>query len=194
MSSTFFTSEADAPAKQRILIEALDLFTRKGLCATSIRDIAAATGYTNPALYKHFASKDELALSLFVACYGELVRRLERALESGDDFASMLHAFVRAYLGLLDEHPAAVVFVQEHLQRFWPEAPPRLKRRTVPALIRRLALAARPRPGGPSEDARVLAATGALAQLSRMLYLGGVAAPASRWHADLVTVFERLLR
>lgn len=195
MNAAFFTSEADAPAKQRILVEALSLFTRKGLCETSIRDIAMATGYTNPALYKHFSSKDELALALFIACYTELVRRLEHALEhTFDDFSAMLDAFVGAYLGLLDEHPAAIVYVQEHLQRFWPEVPTRLKRRTVPALVRRLARAATPQPGGPAEDARVVAASGALTQLARMRYLDGIAGPAARWHDDIVALLERLLR
>lgn len=193
MGTPFFTSESDAPAKQRILTEALALFTRKGLCETSIRDIAAATGYTNPALYKHFASKDELAFSLFVACYAELTARLARALDSQADFDGKLCAFVDAWLALCDEHPDAVVFVHEHLQRFWPDAPQRLRRTTIPGLIRRLARAAEPAGDGPSEDARVVAATGVIAQFSRMLFLRGIAGPATAWRVDMIAVFRRLL-
>lgn len=36
-------------------------------------------------------------------------------------------------------------------------------------------------------------APGALAQVSRMLYLGGIKPPASRWRDDLVVLFRRLL-
>ncbi len=71
VSQAFFISETDAPAKRTIMVEALRLFSRKGIRETTIRDIAAAVGYSNPALYKHFSSKDELALELFVACYRE---------------------------------------------------------------------------------------------------------------------------
>ena len=41
----------DAESKRQIVACALELFVRKGLSATSIRDIGAAAGYTNPALY-----------------------------------------------------------------------------------------------------------------------------------------------
>jgi AcrR family transcriptional regulator len=57
-----YLAHDDAPAKKKILTEALRLFVRDGLCETSIRDIARATGYTNPALFKHFASKERLAV------------------------------------------------------------------------------------------------------------------------------------
>ena len=65
-------AEGDAPAKRRILVTALELFVRDGLCETSVRDIAKASGFTNPALFKHFKSKDDLARYLFERCYLEL--------------------------------------------------------------------------------------------------------------------------
>ena len=68
----FYVSEDDAPAKRRILVAALALFVRDGLCETSVRDIAKASGFTNPALFKHFRSKDDLARYLFERCYLEL--------------------------------------------------------------------------------------------------------------------------
>ena len=44
---------------------AMKLFSQRGLAGTSIRDIARKSGYGNPALYTHFADKEELALYLF---------------------------------------------------------------------------------------------------------------------------------
>ena len=61
----FYVRESDPAAKREILRAALKLFSERGLAATTIRDIANESGYTNPALYKHFAGKDELALYLF---------------------------------------------------------------------------------------------------------------------------------
>ena len=41
-----------------------------------IRDIARESGYTNPALYKHFASKEELALHLFEGVRPEMAAQV----------------------------------------------------------------------------------------------------------------------
>jgi AcrR family transcriptional regulator len=47
-----------------ILAAALEVFTEKGYRAGSMRDVAARVGVTEPALYRHFAGKEELFLSL----------------------------------------------------------------------------------------------------------------------------------
>jgi AcrR family transcriptional regulator len=47
-----------------ILAAALEVFTEKGYRAGSMRDVAAVVGVTEPALYRHFAGKEELFLSL----------------------------------------------------------------------------------------------------------------------------------
>ncbi|MEV6417665.1 TetR/AcrR family transcriptional regulator [Kribbella sp. NPDC051718] len=50
--------------KARIQAAALELFAEKGTQQTSLRDIADRLGVTKPALYYHFASRDELVRSL----------------------------------------------------------------------------------------------------------------------------------
>jgi len=59
----------DAAARAASLCAALRLFVRHGIDATSVRDIAAGSGFTNPAIFKHFDSKEALALCLFERCY-----------------------------------------------------------------------------------------------------------------------------
>jgi AcrR family transcriptional regulator len=63
--------------REEILRVALDMFTRQGFEATSIRDIADALGMTKSALYYHFRSKDELATSLFAKRRHELDELVE---------------------------------------------------------------------------------------------------------------------
>jgi len=46
--------------RDRVLREAARLFARRGFHGTSIEDLGAACGISGPALYKHFASKDEV--------------------------------------------------------------------------------------------------------------------------------------
>ncbi|SDG47119.1 regulatory protein, tetR family [Sinosporangium album] len=50
--------------RARIQAAALDLFTEKGIQQTSLREIADRLGVTKPALYYHFASRDDLVRSL----------------------------------------------------------------------------------------------------------------------------------
>jgi AcrR family transcriptional regulator len=50
--------------RERILSVALDLFTRKGYEATSLREIADELGFSKAALYYHFSSKQEILLAL----------------------------------------------------------------------------------------------------------------------------------
>ena len=55
------------------------LFASRGYEATSMRDLAAATGLMPASLYYHFSSKEEL----FVSVAGESVAKMQRALEAG---------------------------------------------------------------------------------------------------------------
>ena len=60
--------------KARILESALELFAEKGYSGTSMRDIAKRLGITKAALYKHYASKQEI----FEAVMQDTTERYER--------------------------------------------------------------------------------------------------------------------
>lgn len=70
---------------EKILDEALNLFSKYGYAGTSVQDLGAAVGVKAPSLYKHFESKK--------AIYDEVVRRaklvyketLEEILKDGPD-------------------------------------------------------------------------------------------------------------
>ena len=50
--------------KERILEAARELFARKGVQKTSLQEIADKLGITKPALYYHFASREDLLRSI----------------------------------------------------------------------------------------------------------------------------------
>ncbi len=50
--------------RERVLTEALRLFTARGYAATSVREIVAAAGVTKPVLYYYFGSKEGLYLEI----------------------------------------------------------------------------------------------------------------------------------
>jgi len=196
VDQTFFISENDAPAKRTIMVEALRLFSRKGIRETTIRDIAAASGYTNPALYKHFSSKDELALDLFVACYRESVRALDAQMSRHTSFDGRLRALVHTYTTGFDANPDAVMFAMDHLAQFWSDVPHSLKKRTIITLIRELVTLGETEGCVPRDidiEVRVAAIAGALGQLSRLVYLGGINGPASKYEEDLEKTLRRAL-
>ena len=99
----FYIREGDPPAKRQILRAAMKLFSERGLDATSIRDIARESGYTNPALYKHFAGKEELALHLFETCHRRLWSKCNAAVDAAKSFDDKLEAYIGQVLALVDE-------------------------------------------------------------------------------------------
>src|SRR6476619_4764090 len=109
----FYVSEEDPAAKRQILRAAMKLFSEHGLAATSIRDIAKESGYTNPALYKHFAGKEELALHLFETCHRRLWSKCNAAIVSANSFPDKLEGYIGQYLELVDEHPEALAFLSD---------------------------------------------------------------------------------
>jgi AcrR family transcriptional regulator len=56
--------QAGASTRERILDVALDLFTDQGFDGTSMREIAARLHISKPAIYHHFASKEEILMAL----------------------------------------------------------------------------------------------------------------------------------
>lgn len=124
---------AHSYAARRILAMSAALFHRRGAAATSIRDITTACGLSPGALYKHFASKDDLLDVLVRHGHTSLESRIERTVrESGPDAVDRVAAFVRAYvLGHL-EHPQLAQLVRReylHLSPGRREATVRRRRR-----------------------------------------------------------------
>jgi AcrR family transcriptional regulator len=72
-----------ADTRARVLEVALELFAAQGLQQTSLRQIADRLGLTKPALYYHFASRDELVRSLVQPLLDDMDAMLERAERAG---------------------------------------------------------------------------------------------------------------
>jgi AcrR family transcriptional regulator len=189
----FYIGDDDPAAKRHILRAAMKLFGEHGLAGTSIRDIARESGYTNPALYKHFASKDKLAVHLFEICHQRLWTRCSAAIEAETSFDAKLEGYIGEILELVDEHPEAMAFLSDSARVLWPKAGATVRRHTMIALARDLmSLAPRARRGGRAVNPTIAAASlqGTLAELARMLQVGVVRGPATRWKSDLVALFR----
>lgn len=183
-----------AQGKQRILHAALRLFTEKGLCETSIRDIGAAAKLSNPALYKHYESKDALARELFVFCYRWLHSALEKVVRGEfESFAAQFAAYSSTFFGKFETAPEVVIYLSDNIQHFWPEVQPDVGGDTFIGQINRMLGSAIGREEISDEldiDLTSAIIIGGIQQLSRMWYLGLLARPATDW-AESFT--ERIL-
>lgn len=193
MQDSSFIYDSDAPGKALILREALRLFARDGLSATSIRDIAKATGLSNPALYKHFKTKDELAIVLFERLYRSHLIRLRTEVMREPDFPARFRAFLRNRLHAYDEQPDAAIFVTDNLMMLWSHMPKDMMGRTMLSLLREIVQLGRSEGTvDPGSDIimQLGLVIGMLENITRQMFFGGLSGPAL---AQLDEV-ERLLR
>lgn len=189
----FYIYDTDAPGKGRILREGLRLFAEKGLAATSIRDIADATGMSNPALYKHFKTKNDVALVLFERLYRAHLKRLTVATQNAADFPAKFDAFLVTFLASYDEAPHATIFTTDNLVTLWPDLADDLKSRTVVTLLRELLILGRSTGFvAPDQDIdlQMSLVLGMLGQITRQLYFRTLTGP-SKKYADNIGVILR---
>ncbi len=97
--------------REKIFKEALHLFARKGFDATSIKDIATAVGVADAALYRHFASKDEIASAIFTFHYSNLARSVTALAEHSENFGVALRQLVTLLCELFDDSPDVFAFI-----------------------------------------------------------------------------------
>jgi AcrR family transcriptional regulator len=133
----FYVEPTDPPSKQELLKAALKLFARDGVRESSIRAVAEEAGFTNPVLFKYFEGKDALALYLFERCYLRMVREAMAALAGGGTFRARLGRLIAGILGLFDESPEALLFVNEELRRYWPRMSPAARRHSLIGITRK---------------------------------------------------------
>ena len=120
-------ARATSSTRERIETAALGLFAARGVAGTSMRDIAHEVGVTEGAIYRHFASKDDLARALFLSRYGALARGVEAIRAREPDFGRRLEALVKLFANAFDEDPAGFAYVlvsqHEHLRELAADSP-----------------------------------------------------------------------
>lgn len=81
--------------RQLILQVGQRLFMEQGYRTVSTRQIAAACGITQPALYRHFGTKEELYITILMDMLQTLHERLVRLVERKESVPVRLHAIAR---------------------------------------------------------------------------------------------------
>ncbi|RFB78428.1 TetR/AcrR family transcriptional regulator [Methylovirgula sp. 4M-Z18] len=109
-----------AQTRAKIEREALHLFATHGVKATSVRDIATAVGVSEPALYRHFDSKEHIAREIFEQHYLDLTQRVRAIAVAPEPFHGRIALLVKLFCDLFDNEPDVFTFIllnqHDHLQ------------------------------------------------------------------------------
>jgi AcrR family transcriptional regulator len=104
------------PARHdEILASAAELFARKGIKATTVREIGDAVGVQSGSLYYHFDSKDTMAREILMDFLTAIQDRYAKALADTKDAADALRQLIFTSLQLTREKPDATTIYQNEL-------------------------------------------------------------------------------
>lgn len=174
-------------AKPRIERAALEVFVDRGVDAATTKLIAARAGVSEGAIYRHWKSKDELALGLFMATHRRLSDLIIAKAEAETGIKAKAAAVVRAYCTVADEDWLLFAFHLLQLHHFLPyyQEDGRDPVTMVEALIKRAMIDTELPPGDP----RVIAAMaiGVITQTAQNKAYGRLGADALSAHAPLMT-------
>ncbi len=120
--------DEDTPADRRrrkvreAIIDAAEaIFSSDGEDGISMRRLAEAIDYSPAAIYKYFASKDELFRSIRELFFERLLNRIHQALDEGGKIPELTERCIRAYIEVGMEEPnhymmafSTSVTVKEH--------------------------------------------------------------------------------
>jgi AcrR family transcriptional regulator len=105
--------------RDQILEVAAELFAEHGFHGVSIADLGAACGFSGPALYKHFRSKQAILSEMLVSISEELLEEGRRRVNEADDDKAALASLVDWHVTFALEHKPLIV-VQD---RDWAALP-----------------------------------------------------------------------
>jgi TetR/AcrR family transcriptional repressor of nem operon len=91
--------------RENIVRQAAALFNRQGFAGASMSDIMQATGLQKGGIYRHFESKEALALEAFDYAVGQMAARFTAALEGRENAVDRLHGVVDVFARLHDDPP-----------------------------------------------------------------------------------------
>jgi len=100
-------------SKNRILNIALSLFIKKGIKSTTTREIARKAGIAEGTIYKHFKSKDDLALKLFISNMDMFREKLVENTGNYADPKETLRALIQNFFDFAKNQPKAYSYIME---------------------------------------------------------------------------------
>lgn len=95
-----------------ILACSAELFARRGVAATTVRDIGEAAGVLSGSLYHYFPSKDAIAGEVLAGFMDDVQRRFAEVEHRSHTPEETLRGLVHATLAVIEEHPHPTAMYQ----------------------------------------------------------------------------------
>ena len=108
-----------APKLDRLLSTSAELMASRGFNQTSIRDVAAETGFSLGGMYYYFKNKEDLLFRIQERTFSTLLAVQEEEMAAGGEARSRLRRFIRNHLAYFTSHFAELkvcTFELESLQ------------------------------------------------------------------------------
>jgi AcrR family transcriptional regulator len=96
----------EASQRTRLLEAVGRAVAERGYAAATIDDVVRRAGVSKKTFYDHFADKQDCFLAAYEAASEELLRRVDEAQQTEDDWRDRTRAGIRAYLRWLAGDPA----------------------------------------------------------------------------------------
>lgn len=114
--------------KAQILSVAADLFAQRGFHGVSIAELGAACGFSGPAIYRHFRSKDAVLAAMLVGISEELLTVGRQRVAAAGSPAIALEALVDWHASFALDHKALIVVQDRDWSALSHEARDRVRR------------------------------------------------------------------
>jgi AcrR family transcriptional regulator len=183
----------DGSTPARIRRAALTVFVARGVDAATTREIAAAAGLSEGALYRHFPGKEALAADVFAAIHMRLAGLIRAAAAPIEGIAAKTAAIVDVYGAAAGADWPAFVFHLLQAHRFLPT--PAGTDNPVDA-VEEIIIEAMGRGEIARADAGLVAgmALGVVLQTAQQIAYGRLEGPLARYGAALETAALSVLR
>lgn len=94
-----------------IINSAMDIVVNQGTHKLTIRNVASAIGVSEPAVYRHFASKHDLLVMLLQTLQESIVPIFSQAEMQSSKFTEFTHTFLKTLFSHIEDNPAFALFV-----------------------------------------------------------------------------------
>ena len=178
--------------RKEIIAATISLVAKHGVSGSSVRLIAEEAGVTEGALYRHFASKEDLCHQAYCQIVAEMAVEKENILESKLSFAAKTREWVRVSYGYFDRFPDAFTFVILTVHDF-PDSLSEITTRQG-RLLKAMIISAVAEDELPPliPELAVSHFTGVMLNVPRLINEGLLDKPASQYTEDVVAAIYRV--
>jgi AcrR family transcriptional regulator len=102
------------PRRDQVLDSAAELFAERGYPAASVREVAAAAGFTKAGVYYHIRGKEDLLYAICAESIEAILESVETALAESDPTQALV-AVIAVHVDFFHEHPSRLRVLKREL-------------------------------------------------------------------------------